>query len=62
MFFSCAILTTSAPGSAIAGHPASDKRPTIFPSKQEFKYDGMSEGSVNLFKGCKIKSGCDFLD
>ena len=61
IFLSCAIFTTSAPGSAIAGHPASDSKPTIFPSKQEFKNDGMSAGSVNLFKGCKIKSGKDFL-
>ena len=40
--FSCASLTTAAPGSATPGHPASLISPTLKPSKQGFKKSSYS--------------------
>ena len=48
--FSCAILTTSAPGSAIPGQPASDNKPTGLPLRQPSRKLGKSLSSVYLFK------------
>ena len=58
--FWCAKRTTSAPGSATPGHPASETSPTETPCLHGFRYVGISEGSVNLFKENNFKSDCDF--
>jgi hypothetical protein len=61
MFFSCAKRTTSEPGSATAGQPASDNNPIECPSLHGFKYFGISEASVNLFKTKSVSLSCDLL-
>jgi len=60
IFFSCAIFTISAPGSATPGHPASDKSPTFVPFKHGVKKLGKSLGSVNLLRRDIVNEGCDF--
>jgi len=47
-FLRWAIATTSAPGSAIAGHPASEITPIEFPASSGFKYPEISSGDVCL--------------
>ena len=47
-FLRCAIATTSAPGSATAGHPASEITPIGFPASSGFKYPDISSGEVCL--------------
>ena len=61
IFFSCAIRTISDPGSAMAGHPASDRIPTSCPSKHGFKKEWNSAGSVNLLRTFSFRSAWDFL-
>ena len=55
MFCLCAIFTTSDPGSATPGQPASESNPIEFPAKQSSKKEGISKGSVNLFKLYRFK-------
>ena len=45
----CARATTSAPGSAMAGHPASEITPMLMPSCKGCRKPGMLLLSVNLF-------------
>src|SRR5690606_30615736 len=58
--FSCAILTTSAPGSATPGHPASDNTPTSCPCIHGLRYEGNSITFVYLLMSCMFNLFWDF--
>ena len=61
IFFSCANFTILAPGSAMAGTPASESKPTLKPCSQTSKYFRVSNSSAYLSNSIKFKEGCDFL-
>ena len=57
IFISCAKPTISEPGSAMAGHPASDNNPMDVPSKQGFKNVCRSPSVVYLFNTLSFNFG-----
>ena len=59
--FSCANFTIVAPGSATAGTPASDNKPTEIPSSQTSRKVRVSNSSAYLSNFIIVNEGCDFF-